>query len=86
MISLLAAINVPIMEAFTNLVTRIALCILCIVFCKMIISTVIIILLQNKTTLIITLSILYWHIAGVFSLLRTRSELLLAGQLARILL
>lgn len=45
----LAVINVPIIEAFTNLVTKIALCILCIVFCKIISAVIIVILLlQNK--------------------------------------
>lgn len=48
MISLLRVMNVPITEAFTNLVTIIALCILCIVFCKMIISTVTIVIIITE--------------------------------------
>lgn len=63
MISLLAVINVPIIEAFTNLVTEIALCILCIVFCKITISTGIIIILitTEQMASITTLSIILAH-------------------------
>lgn len=62
MISLLAVINVPIIKAFTNLVTQIALCILCIVFCKIIISNVIIIVIATEQTASMkTLSIILAH-------------------------
>lgn len=62
MISLLAVINVPIIEAFTNLVTKNAFCLLCIVFCK-IISTVVIMIIVNTEQMasIKTLSIIHAH-------------------------
>lgn len=72
MISLLAVINVPIIEAFTNLVIRNALCILCIVFCK-IISTVIIIIIiiTEQTTSVKTLSIILAHRGHSFTVKKT---------------
>lgn len=79
MISLLAVINVPIIEAFTNLVTTIALCILCIVFCKIIISAVIIIIviITEQMASIKTLSIILAHRWRSFT---DQSKLLLVRQ------
>lgn len=73
MISLLAVINVPIIEAFTNLVIKNALCILCIVFCK-IISTVIIIIIiitEQTASIIKTLSIILAHRGRSFTVKKT---------------
>lgn len=61
MISLLAVINVPIIEAFTDLVTKIALCILCIVFCKIISTVIIQIIIMELMASIKDLSIVLAH-------------------------
>lgn len=71
----LAVINVPITQAFTNLVTKFAVCILCIVFCKIIISALILVIILIIELQMASISVLSSPTGGT----RTQSELLLVG-------